>query len=370
MATVVPSEPFLPGEYLQDELDAREWKPEDLAAVTGITRRQSANIVSGRSSITPESAKAIGAAFDQDPRTWMNLQAAFDLAKANVQDRDIRRLGRMHELLPIREMRRRTWLPAECSPAELEDAVCKFLRISSLDDSPRLSVAARKSGGYEFNNPAQLAWYFRALQIAEAAPVSVIYDKSSWESGVTSLVRLAENPEDARLVPRVLADMGIRLVLLQHITNSKIDGAAFWMDSRSPVVALSLRYDRMDNFWFTLLHELVHIKHEDVSPVDEEIGPREGLPEMEEIANSEATSLLVPPSKLDSFIRRCGPSFQMSRVIEFARMHAVHPHIVAGQLRHRDCIHHSQLTKLNARVGEYIKGQALTEGWGDSIQTE
>ncbi len=78
----VPAEPISPGEYLKDELDARGWTQEELSDVTGISRRQVANIIAAKSGITPESAKSIGAAFDQDPVTWMNLQVAYELERA------------------------------------------------------------------------------------------------------------------------------------------------------------------------------------------------------------------------------------------------------------------------------------------------
>lgn len=64
---------------------------------------------------------------------------------------------------------------------------------------------------------------------------------------------------EIRKIPRVLADMGVRLVVVEALPQTRIDGACLWLDKVSPVVALSLRYDRVDAFWFTLLHELNHV---------------------------------------------------------------------------------------------------------------
>ena len=36
-------------------------------------------------------------------------------------------------------------------------------------------------------------------------------------------------------------------------------GAALLLEDSTPAVGLTLRYDRIDNFWFCLLHELAHI---------------------------------------------------------------------------------------------------------------
>ena len=62
-------------------------------------------------------------------------------------------------------------------------------------------------------------------------------------------------------ITKLLADAGIRLVILESLPNTRIDGACFWLDRNSPVVVLSLRYDRIDGFWHTLFHELGHVKN-------------------------------------------------------------------------------------------------------------
>ena len=53
---------------------------------------------------------------------------------------------------------------------------------------------------------------------------------------------------------------GIALIALPHLAHTYLDGAAFMVDGRNPVIALTLRYDRLDNFWFVLLHELAHLR--------------------------------------------------------------------------------------------------------------
>ena len=131
---------------------------------------------------------------------------------------------------------------------ELESAVCKFLRIATIDQEPQMAIAVRKSTDYGYENSAQVAWYMRARALAERAPVTSAYKESNFEDGVADLLRLSSSAEDVRRVPSVLGEMGIRLVLLQHLAKTKIEGAAFWLDDTSPAIALSLRYDRIDNF--------------------------------------------------------------------------------------------------------------------------
>lgn len=364
MTRVVPVEPTLPGEYLQDELDARKWTHADLAEILGITRRQVVNLVSGKSGITPEIATLLAEAFGQEAQTWMNLQISYELAKHAQQDRSVRKRAAIYTKAPIRDMVRRGWISDEKDTDQLALAICRFLEIKKIDDDPEVRWAARRSGSYGAINSAQVCWYFRAKQLAECVNVAP-YREDRFGDAVQALKALANNVADIRRVPRVLADNGIRFVVLQHLPGSKVDGAAFW-GKNSPAIAMSLRYDRIDNFWFTLLHEMSHVKHHDES-VDVEIMERDEdeLPECEKRANKEAVEALISPEKMESFLIRNRPLFYQKRVIEFANARGIHPGIVVGQLHHRKEIEHYQLRGLLEKVKNELVGNALTDGWGD-----
>jgi HTH-type transcriptional regulator / antitoxin HigA len=370
MERFVSAEPFPPGEYIREELEARGWSQEDLAQILGISRRQVANLLSGESSLTPEVAIALGQAFGQEPVTWMNLQVTYELALAAKRERDTTRRAAIFNKVPVRELKKRCWLPDVDNTNELESAVCKFLQIESIQQEPQFAIAARKSTNYGYENSAQVAWYMRARSLAERVPASA-YRDSDFESEVGELLKLSGSPEDARRVPKILGDMGIRLVLLQHLAKTKIEGVAFWLDDVSPAIALSLRYDRIDNFWFNLLHELVHIKYRHSSPVDTdaEIAGRE-LPPMEVTANAEAANYLVPLDRMESFIRRMRPLYYQTRVIQFAQSLGIHPGIVIGQLHNRGELKPSQLRKLLFPVRAFLIGQTITDGWGNDLWLE
>lgn len=64
-------------------------------------------------------------------------------------------------------------------------------------------------------------------------------------------------------MPRILAEAGVRLVFVEAMAGSKLDGACFWLTDDQPVIGMSLRFDRMDNFWFVLRHEIEHVLQED-----------------------------------------------------------------------------------------------------------
>lgn len=77
-------------------------------------------------------------------------------------------------------------------------------------------------------------------------------------SWVMELARLSSHEDGPKLAQKLLADHGIVLVIERQITGMNVDGAAFLVDE-TPVIGMTLRHDRIDNFWFTLMHELGHV---------------------------------------------------------------------------------------------------------------
>src|SRR5207237_7991440 len=107
------------------------------------------------------------------------------------------------------------------------------------------------------------------------------------------LKRYAAKSQAVHRVPELLARYGIRFVVIEPLPKVKIDGAAFWLDENSPVIAMSLRFDNIGSFWYTLMHEVAHIKYQDAFSFDNlESVPTED--EAEVRASKEAARLLVP----------------------------------------------------------------------------
>ncbi len=372
MAIFVTAEPFHPGEYLSDMLTALSWTHDDLSAVTGISRRQIINLIQGKSGITPETAIKLAAAFGEghDAMGWMNLQSAYELSLTAQKDRGIERRAAIFKWMPVRELKRRGWITELDNVAALESDVCRLAQTPGVNEPSRLRVVARKSTTYETETGTQLAWYGRIYQLAQGAPAAR-YSAGNIDAGLPDLLKLAAYPEDARRVPKVLAEMGIRLVLVEHLRHTKVDGAALWLDEEresSPVIGLSLRYDRIDNFWFTLLHEIMHLKNKDEPHIDEDtlsIQRRDDLPPYEIRANREAADKLIAPQKLEQFIATNKPFYYEARIVQFAQHKGVHPGIVVGQLQNhpKSGFDFKQLRKLLANVREFLLGNAITDGW-------
>ena len=367
MAKTTPAEVFPPGEFIQDELDARGWTQTDLADILARNFRLVNEVVNAKRGITPETAKGLAAAFGTTAQLWLNLQAAYDLSQVREPNDSVARRARLYSKVPVKGLVRRHWVEPSDNIEVLERRIMDFFGIESLEEElvPRLH-AARKPTPYYSATPAQVAWLRRTEQLAPAV-IAEPYSPRRFPMLVGEVQKLLRNPEDTRQLPRVLADYGVRLLVVESLPQTKIDGACFWMNSNAPVIALSLRYDRIDYFWYTVAHELGHVKNQD-GAMDVELLERNGhmpdeIPESETEAHAFAADMLIPQSELENFVARVSPLYSGLRIRGFATRIGIHPGIVVGQLQYRDEITYARHRRFLVPVRGIITETAFTDGW-------
>ena len=356
-------EVFPPGNYLREELQARGWTQQDLAAIIGKDYRTVNELVTGRRSVTPDTAVALAAALGTTPEYWLNLDASYQLWRSGTRRHDdVARRAHLYTIAPISDMIRRGWISPADSTQSLENALKEFYQADDLTEPFTFHHAARKSSTYENVTPEERAWLFRCRWVSRYVLASK-YQHRKLGDALRQLKPLMSSPQEIRQIPKVLGDSGIRLVVVEHLPGTKIDGATFWL-SDGPVVALSVRYNRIDSFWFTLLHELGHVdKHTDSMDVDVEASG-DCLSQNELQANAFAAEQAVPQAALDSFIARVGPIYNTSRIQGFAYRQGVHAGVVAGQLHHRGQVAWSHYRRFLVPIRAYITASAVTDGWG------
>ncbi|WP_345860126.1 ImmA/IrrE family metallo-endopeptidase [Shewanella algae] len=150
------------------------------------------------------------------------------------------------------------------------------------------------------------------------------------------LIEIAQHSHDINYLKRidkVLNQKGIIFIIEQSIPGLKTDGAAFKLASGRPVIAMSLRYKRIDSFWFTLMHELSHIVlHYDLLDnyiVDDLDEDNKSITELQADRLSQDT--LIPRGLWRTSDARRFPSEE--NVHEFSRENNIHPAIVAGRIQ-------------------------------------
>lgn len=371
----IPAEVFPPGEFLNDELEARGWTQTEFAEIIRRPVRLVNEIIMGKKSITTDTARDFSAALGTSPQYWLNLQTAYDLWRTapTQSDEQISRDAWLRERFPVREMIKRGWVQSSENFEVLESRTFDFFGIANRNDEPQLCHAARR----DYNRPYsqfQEAWLFRVKQLAKMQNVPM-YSELNLRRVIPQIEALMCEPEEIRKLPKILAECGIRFVIVEPIPNSKIDGACFWLDNTDncPVIGLAMKGDFIDRIWFNVWHELRHVLRGDgklTAVVDDfEGGTLDSIDEAEKDANGFAAEKCVPQKLMDDFIVRHDPMYPTTKLIGFSRIVKRHPGIVAGQLQHK--INRPELfKKFQSRVRDILTSTAITDGYGKKLSME
>lgn len=360
MSKPKPAQVFPPGDFLSEELEARGWSQSDFADIIDRPYTLISRIVNAKTAITPETAQSFSEALGTTAEFWLNLEAVYQLSKVAPPHNAIARRAQLYAQAPVKELIKRRWIESSGNLDVLEQRVTAFMAAAA-----ELPHAARKSVSSESAAMLQRAWLARAVQLAPGVAINRTYSPGQLSELILRLRTLMLNTEDVRGVPRVLADYGIRLLVIEPLAGSRIDGATFWLDSKSPVIVLSLRYDRIDYFWYTLLHELAHVKNKDGLQLDYDLraASDDQRSDIEVRADALATATVVPQGELEDFIGRTKPIYSAARIQGFAKRIKIHPGIVVGQLHHRGEIGYRILRQLLVPVRHIVIRAALTDGW-------
>ena len=218
-----------------------------------------------------------------------------------------------------------------------EELIRSFMRGIHLHPTQqaRLRAPMHQSGTRLMDEYALLAWHVAVLKKARQIKFKSVYVKGSLtDERLKELARLSRFEQGPRLAQEFLADIGIALVFETHFNKTYLDGAAMF-DGDRPVVALTLRHDRLDNFWFALMHELVHVKEHlgpDRSFIADNLEDKIHQQSKEEReADEGAREILIPHAEWLASDLMNSPT--MDAAVALADKLRIHPTIVAGRVR-------------------------------------
>lgn len=218
-----------------------------------------------------------------------------------------------------------------------EELIRSFMRGFLLHPAQqaRLRAPMHQSGTRLMDDYALLTWHVAVLKKARQIKFKSAYVMGSLtDERLKELARLSLFEQGPRLAQEFLARMGIALVFENHFNKTYLDGAAM-LDGDRPVVALTLRHDRLDNFWFALLHELVHVKEHlgpDRSFIADNLDDKIHRQSQEELeADEGAKEILIPQAEWLASGLKSLPT--MDAAMALADKLRIHPCIVAGRVR-------------------------------------
>ncbi|QOZ23627.1 transcriptional regulator [Bradyrhizobium sp. CCBAU 51753] len=247
---------------------------------------------------------------------------------------------------PVAKMMKLKWLPKRPRVAQHAEEIMRGLMHRAGRTSLVVEAMYRKNDHARANAKADSfalnAWCLQLLALASERKLPKEYKPETVTPDFLSQVaKLSWSENGPLLAKEFLEKNGIHLIILEHLPKTHLDGAALKLADGTPVIGLTLRYDRIDNFWFCLLHELAHVgRHfenapdvgfvDDLTLRDSEGASRDSR---EDEADQWAEEACIPRSIWENSDVRFHPT--PIGVINLASALQIHPAIVAGRVRHQ-----------------------------------
>ena len=240
---------------------------------------------------------------------------------------------------PLNEMVKRGWVAKRDNLREkAEELVTELMQKAGYTKPPvALYRKTDRSRANAKTDPYALqAWCWQVLAQANEREMSINYrqDKDAAEL-MRQVARFSPAVDGPRQAVAFLAEQGIAVAVVRHLPRTHLDGAAMKSVDRRSVIGLTLRYDRIDNFWWVLMHELAHVVRH-LPETDETFTDDLSLSSTdakEAEADTFARNSLIPAELWDNSDVEVNPS--PMAVIALAQEAGIHPAIVAGRVRYR-----------------------------------
>jgi HTH-type transcriptional regulator/antitoxin HigA len=343
---LTPAIAIHPGEILKDELESRDIKQKDFGMLTGIPQTQLNEIIKGKRSINADIALIIGKALKMDAILWLNLQSNYDLDVAKIKEKNNVRLTAMNQWdmlkdsIPEKFYKKQgviTGNPLSDIPVVKEIyGVQNFEQLAGVYS--HISYARfRKSGKLSIDKINLVGWVKLVNYYASSITLPN-FDVRKQDQLINELkIIFTENEKTVEKTMETLRFYGIKLIILPHPEKCAVDGISFWSNG-NPAIGMSLRHARIDNFAFTIMHELGHILLHLVSnntaefiDLDKESNtPGYQKSKEEQEADQFSMYNLIEKNAWEHF-RNDHPHFDEKAIILFADKMRIHPAIVQGR---------------------------------------
>jgi len=269
----------------------------------------------------------------------LNISEVAELRVESKRSLDVDGKALAWDQFPIKDMYRRNWFKGFSGSLSnavdnAEELVKKYVT-SSIDAPIQAMARQRVRLGGTVNRYALLAWQCRIIDLAKKEEKKVenkYKQKAITNEWLNGLAHISIEKDGPRQAVNYLQSSGIRLVVEPHLPQTHLDGAAFLL-ADGPVIGLTIRYDRIDNFWFVLFHELIHIKKHlhrgNIESIFDNLDTAAN--DIEKEADECAGEVLIPENKWETALARYVRSKES--IEDFANELGIHPAIVAGKIR-------------------------------------
>jgi HTH-type transcriptional regulator / antitoxin HigA len=322
-----------PIEAIKFVMDQRGFKQADLIPYLG-SRSKVSEVLNGKRTLTLSMIRALHGRLGIPAEVLIQEGSNFP-SDGEAVDWDS---------FPIKEIVDRGLVSGYDIKTQAEEIMRELAARAGADDYFSDEIAACYRQGSRRNdkdNPYSIkTWILIVLAEAKKLDVDTKFNKDSLDTSfIAKVVHLSILSKGIVAAKEFLLRKGIKLVVVPHFKKTYLDGAVLIDDKDNPIIALTLRYDRLDNFWFTLSHELAHLLLGHVHRLDgrciiDDLDLNVALDDLEKEADKVARESLISSELwLDHPARK---TRKPEDVIDLARKSDVHSSIVAGRIRFKE----------------------------------
>lgn len=342
----IPFEATHPGEVLKDELDARKIIQKDFAVEIGMHKTMLNEIIKGKRPVTADLAILLERTLGISAEYWLRFQSQYELDLARIKEKNIQKVVNIDiwkiikEYVPVNYFRKLGYLADELTTDIAK--IKEVYNINNVDDLVGLSAKQkfslfRKSDKLKISEKNVLAWNVVAKYEAAKQEVNA-FNPEKLPNLIQELQTIFfQNKDAVTQVATKLNQYGIKFILVPKLEQTPIDGYTFWSGD-NPTIALTLRHNRIDNFAFTIMHEIGHIDLHLKGDKEQEFfdlsSKNSHLEYIEKEADEYAKDHLIPQS-VWSIINNQS-DFSDAKVLKFSKENKINPAIIRGRISHEN----------------------------------
>lgn len=259
--------PFInigPGYTIKKYLNARGWSQDDLAQLTDISAKQLSKIINDKVRITIDTARLLAKAFETSAEFWINLDTHYrlNMEPDTPKENATQRKTKIRKYMPVSEILKKGWYKFD-NNVEGYEALYQSIwgtdpdNTAIYENSEQKFCARQKKDNEEYTQYYSLTWQQIARSKAKDIQVPP-YNETMLQEIITNFTNYTYSEKGINKIIKDLNESGIKFFVLSHLSKTYLDGACFF-DNDNPVIVYTGRYDRVDNFWFTLAHEIAHV---------------------------------------------------------------------------------------------------------------
>lgn len=340
---LTPAQATHPGVLIKDEIDATpNLTQRALSKKLGVLPSFLNEIIKGKRPVTADIAILLEKTLDIPAEYWMRFQSQYEIDKARVKEKNIQKIKNIEiwniikKYVPVQYFKKHNYLVGELEK-DIK-IINKIYNVETVDDIVNSLlddkiVYYRKSEKLKIDDKNMFAWSSLAQYEAKQQKVNS-FNFNNINQLINNLnIIFYENSDTINRVKTLMNEFGIKMLFIDKLEKTPIDGFSFWSDE-NPAIAMTLRHNRIDNFAFTVMHEVGHIElhlKNDRNKKFMDLTKRQSINDYEKEADNYAQDSLISNNIWQDIISNHLP-LNDNKIISLGNKHKINPAILLGRI--------------------------------------